>query len=72
MFFADKDGIILHCPKHKFIKFRFKRKGKPILFDDIQVTGSEMPKGIHFDHEPLPIFAYGKFELKNGKRNNKT
>jgi hypothetical protein len=75
MFFMDKDGLILHCPKHKFLKFRFRKYGRSIYFgtpekpNGIEVTASEMPKSIHFDHKPLPMLAYGKYEL-NGKHNS--
>lgn len=75
MFFADKDGLILYCPKHKHIKFRFRKNGRSIYFDDVQVTASEMPDGkrhdCHFDNEPLTVLAYGKFERKDGKCNHK-
>ena len=75
MFFIADDGLILHCPKHKFIKLKFSRQGKPISFEDVEVKAEDMPesnqKDFHLENTPLPILAYGQFKAKNGQHNNK-
>lgn len=65
LLFVGKGGLYVYCPRHSWIKLVFKKGNKIIDFDDAAVEMEPMGEKFHFDHEPMPVVALGKFKLKH-------
>ena len=64
LLFVDGDGLYVYCKDHSWIKIIFKKGNKKINFEDTAVVLEPMGENFHFEAEPMPVLALGKFHLK--------
>ena len=68
LMFVGKDALYVYCKDHSWLKITFKRGKEKISFEDSGVVLEPMGEKFHFDDEPMPIIALGKFKLKRRTR----
>jgi len=64
----DRNAIYVNCHVHGWVKVELYRGGEQIKFDNIAAVIRSMGLGYTFKHEPIPLFASGKFNTKRSSK----
>ena len=64
LLFVKDEELYVYCNQHCWIKVIFKKGGERISFKNSAVILEPMGENFHFEHEPVPVVALGKFHVK--------
>ena len=68
LLFVGKEELCVFCKDHLWISIAFKKGNEKINFENAAIVMEPMGEDFHFDHEPMPVLALGKFNLRRKTR----
>lgn len=70
LLFSDSEGLYVNCHAHAWIRVEIYKNGQRLDFSDISVICRSMGPEFHFNHDPIPVVASGKFKCKPSFKRN--